>query len=138
VRLSFVTDEFRIDRVATTWDVRPVDARKIPAARVTEGGGLRRDDVRDFIRAADDRRLVTSPGDRFYVDFDVGRQGTPRTFLVAVDGYYTEWVRPAWIRSAKDSLPFSPNTSTQEVLRAWVASRASLEQRFFRDRVPVQ
>jgi hypothetical protein len=138
LRLSFVTDEFRIDRVATTWDVRPVEARKFAAARVTESGGMRRDDVRDFIRAADDRHLVTSPGDRFFVDFDVGRDAAPRTFLVAVDGYYTEWVRPAWIRSAADSLPFSPRTTTQEVLRAWVASRESLERRFFRDRVPVQ
>jgi hypothetical protein len=138
LRLSFVTDEFRIDRVATTWDVRPVDARKIAAARVTESGGLRRDDVRDFIRAADDRRVVTSPGDRFFVDFDVGRDATPRTFLVAVDGYYVEWVRPAWIRSATDSLPFSPHTTTQDVLRTWAASRESLERRFFRDRVPVQ
>ena len=131
LRLSFVTDEFRIDRVATTWDVRPVEARTISAARVTESGGMRRDDVRDFIRAADDRRLVTSPGDRFFVDFDVGRDATPRTFLVAVDGYYVEWVRPAWIRSAADSLPFSPRTTTQEVLRAWVASRESLGASLF-------
>jgi hypothetical protein len=138
LRLSFVTDEFRIDRVAATWDVRPVEARRISAARVTESGGMRRDDVRDFIRAADDRHVVTSPGDRFAVDFDVGRDATPRTFLVAVDGYYVEWVRPAWIRAATDSLPFSPRTTTQEVLRAWVASRESLEHRFFRDRVPVQ
>jgi hypothetical protein len=68
----------------------------------------------------------------------VGRDAIPRTFLVAVDGYYAEWVRPDWIRSARDSLPFSPATTTQDVLRAWVASRESLEQRFFRDRVPVQ
>jgi hypothetical protein len=138
LRLSFVTDEFRIDRVATSWDVRQVEARKFSAARVAESGGIRRDDVRDFIRAADDRHVVTSPGDRFFVDFDVGRDATPRTFLVAVDGYYIEWVRPAWIRSATDSLPFSPHATTQEMLRAWLASRQSLEQRFFRDRVPVQ
>ena len=138
VRLSFVTDEFRIDRVATTWDVRQVEGRKISATRVTENSGTRRDDVRDFIRAADDRHLVTGPGDRFFVDFDVGRDASPRTFLVAVDGYYIEWLRPGWIRSATDSLPFSTRTTTQEVLRSWVASRESMESRFFRDRVPVE
>ena len=138
LRLSFVTDEFRIDRIAATWNVRAVEERKISAARVTESGGMRRDDVRDFIRAADDRHLVTSPGDRFFVDFDVGRDASSRTFLVAVDGYYTEWVRPAWISSATDSLPFSTSTTTQDVLRSWVASRESLERRFFRDRVPVE
>ena len=138
LRLSFVTDEFRIDRVAATWDVRPVEARKIAATRVIESGGMKRDDVRDFIRAADDRHVVTSPGDRFFVDFDVGRDAIPRTFLVAVGGYYIEWVRPDWIRSAKDSLPFSTRTTTQDVLRSWVASRESMERRFFRDRVPVE
>ncbi len=106
-----------------------------------ESGGMRRDDVRDFIGRADDRRLVTNPGDRIYTFFDVGANPPApmaRTFLVAVDGYYVEWVRPSWIANARDSMPFSPRTPTREVLATWLATRESLQQRFFRDRVPVQ
>ena len=102
---------------------------------------MRRDDVRDFISRVDDRKLVTSPGSRFYTYFDVGPNPpapTARTFLVAVDGYYVEWVRPAWITAARDTMPFSPRTSTREILATWLATRDSLQQRFFRDRVPVQ
>ncbi len=139
LRLSFVADEYRIDRVATSFDVRRVEPKVIHVARVTGSDGERRDDVRDFLTSADDRRLVTNPGDRFYTHFDVGTApaGT-RTWLVAADGYYVEWVRPSWIVSAADSLPFSSRTSTQDILRTWLAGRDSLERRFFRDRVPVQ
>lgn len=141
VRLSFVTDEYQIDRIGTTWDVRPVEMKKVEVARVTESSGMRRDDMRDFIRRTDDRRLITTPGSRFYTYFDVGKnppEPMARTFLAAVDGYYVEWVRPSWIATARDSTPFSPHTTKREILATWLATRDSLQQRFFRDRVPVQ
>ena len=85
--------------------------------------------------------MLTSPGDRLYAEFDVGpnpRAGETRTYLLAATGYYVEWVRPAWIASATDSLPFSSRTTTREVLRSWIESRDSLEAHFFVDRAPVR
>src|SRR5262249_49759787 len=69
IRLSFVADEFRIDRVAISRDVRAVTTRNVPIARVVGSRGDVRGDVRDFLAAADERRLLTQPGDRFFVDF---------------------------------------------------------------------
>lgn len=141
IRLSFVADEFRIDRVGVTRDVRAVKPRVVRVTRVTGSAGDPRDDVRDFIRDADDRRLLTSPGDRFFADFDVGanpRGRQTRTFLLAATGYYVEWVRPSWIASATDTLPFSARTTTREVLHSWIESRDSLESHFFVDRAPVR
>lgn len=141
IRLSFVADEFRIDRVGISRDVRTVKPRAVRVARVSGSDAGPRDDVRDFIRDADDRRLLTSPTDRFFAEFDVGpdpRGKQTRTFLLAATGYYVEWVRPNWIASATDTLPFSARTTTREVLRSWIESRDSLEGHFFVDRAPVR
>jgi hypothetical protein len=141
IRLSFVADEFRIDRVAVSRDIRAVEPRTLRIARVLGSNGDRRDDVRDFLSAADERRLLTQPGDRFFVEFDVGtdpRRDEARTYLVAATGYYVEWVRPSWIATATDTLPFSSRTTTREVLHSWIESRDSLERHFFVDRAPVR
>jgi hypothetical protein len=141
IRLSFVADEFRIDRVGISREIREIKPRTLRAARVTGSGGEARDDVRDFIRDADEHRLITVPGDRFFAEFDAGPNpaaGDARTFLVAATGYYVEWVRPAWIARATDTLPFSTRTTTREVLHTWIESRDSLEQHFFVDKAAVR
>jgi hypothetical protein len=141
IRLTFVADEFRIDRVGVSREIRAVEPKAIAIARVTSSAGERRDDVRDFLRDADERRLLTSPGDRLFAEFDVGpnrRADETRTYLVAATGYYVEWVRPNWIASATDTLPFSSRTTTREVLRSWIESRDSLERHFFVDRAAVR
>lgn len=140
IRLAFVADEFRIDRVAVSRDIRAVEPRMVDVARIINSAGQRRDDVRDFLRRADERRLSTSPGDRLLAEFDAGkpRPNEARTYLLAATGYYVEWVRPNWIASATDTLPFSSRTTTREVLHSWIESRDSLESHFFVDRAPVR
>ena len=139
IRLTFLADEWRIDRIALAWTVRHLEPRLVPVSRATDGNDRPRPDVADMLRRADERRLQTEPGQRYRVQFDVGRAppGT-RTYLLGALGYYTEWVRGSWIAAAKDSVPFSPTDETaREILRSWRVSKDSLEKRFFRDRVPV-
>jgi hypothetical protein len=94
--------------------------------------------ARDALTDADERRLSTSPGDRMFVRFDVGRDSTPRTFLVAAQGYYSEWVRGSWMRGPKQPHAFSPSqTSIDDVLRTWIVKKQFMEAEFFRTRVPV-
>ena len=139
IRLSFVTDEWRIDRVAFGWDVRHLEEKLVPVSRATNGQGQARPDVADMLRRADDRRLQTEPGQRYQVYFDVGTApaGT-RTYLLGALGYYTEWVRGSWLAAPRDSVPFSPrDEAVREILRSWRSSNDSLEKRFFHQRVPV-
>jgi hypothetical protein len=138
VRLSFTPDEFRIDRVSLSWDVRPVRARAVPLARVTDNAQSDRADVMAALAKADDHPLVTRPGERFFTFFrtEPAARGT-RTYFVVMDGYYIEWVRGSWLRAARDTLPFSPHTDVRDVLRTWLAGKDSLEAQFFRNRVPV-
>jgi hypothetical protein len=139
MRVSFTVDEFRIDRVAIAQRVRRVEPRNITAARAFDNHGVPRDDMVPMLARADDRDVETHPGDHFSIEFDVGvAPSDTRTFMLASQGYYTEWVRGKWMKTATDSLPFSPaRTSMHDVLRTWQASKDTLEQHFFQRRVPI-
>jgi hypothetical protein len=138
VRLSFLPDEWRIDQLAFAADVRRPQPRLLEPVSVTTATGATHADARAALTSADERRLSTSPGDRMYVHFDVGRDSTPRTFLIAAQGYYSEWVRGSWMRGRKQPTPFSPSrTAIDDVLRTWIGKKQFMEAEFFRSRVPV-
>ena len=140
IRVSFLADEWRIDRAAVATHVRRVAPRIVPLARVTDRSGAVRDDVRRALAGADGKYLSTHPGDRMDVHFEPGPSTAPRTFLVATQGYYTEWVRGEWMRAPVDSAAFDPaRVRLSDVLRTWIARKPAFEREFFaRDaRVPV-
>ena len=68
-----------------------------------------------------------------------GREGREsRTFLLSSQGYYTEWIRGAWIQTASAKQPFTPtDQAILGALRQWGATRESFEARFVKNRVPV-
>jgi hypothetical protein len=137
IRLSFLADEWRIDRIAVTGDVRRGAARRVPPLRVTDGSGTARPDVLEYLADADGRRLETRPGQRYAVEFAVGRDTARRTYLLGAQGYYIEWVRGSWLRTPADTTAFAPSAATvRALLRSWRASKDSLEQHFFERRVP--
>ena len=140
IRLAFLADEWRIDRVAVAGRVRRVAGRAVPVSRVTDGDGREHADARDAIASPDARRLATSPGQRMRLHFLTGpaRDGGARTFLFAAQGYYTEWIRGAWLRAPADTLPFDPaRVKLGDVLRTWRERRPAMERDFFAQRVPV-
>jgi hypothetical protein len=139
VRISFAADEFRIDHLAVAWEVRQLEPHTVPLARVADREGASRDDARRSLARADDRALLTYPGDRFTAEFDVGNAapGT-RTYMLAAQGYYVEWIRPSWFRAGLEPKPFAPSRAPiREVLKSWRAAKDTLEERFFVRRVPV-
>jgi hypothetical protein len=140
VRLSFLADHFRIDRIGVASAERPAEPRAVPISEVTASGGHLDSTAREALSAPDDRYLQTGPGDRFFLAFNVGPAppGESRTFLLSSQGYYTEWIRGTWIQFASAKEPFVP--SDQALLtgmRAWAAKRQSFEERFVRERVLV-
>jgi hypothetical protein len=139
VRLTFPADAFRVDQVALAYKVRRADQRLIPIARATDTRNADRPDLVAMLARADDRDVQTRPGDQFWIEFDTGRATSPaRTFLFAADGYYVEWLRPAWMRNEASAQPFSPDkTSMRDLLRSWKGGRDSLERQFFIQRVPI-
>lgn len=141
VRLSFVADDWRIDQIRMATGVRTPEFRSIvPTALTTRDGGpdtaaLAR------LRAPDDQYLVTSSGQRFFLTFDTGPTpaGRSRTFLLASQGYYIEWLRGSWMRTEQLASTFVPTDEALVVtLRRWRSEQTDLERRFAATRVPVR
>ena len=141
VRLRFPVDDWRIDRLALASGVRRPEVRVLELAQVTDRSGGAEPDARASLRAADSRYLETSPGQAFIAAWAVGpsRQGAERTFFLAAQGYYTEWIQRGWITSARDTTVFRPgDAALLRALQRWRQVQDTLERRFYATRVPVR
>jgi hypothetical protein len=141
LRLSFLTDQWRIDRLAVAGTVRRPMPRTIPVTSITSRDSIPDTDAAAALRYPDDHYLETSPRHRFTVSFDVGHgtsAASHRTFLLATQGYYIEWVRGAWMTGQRDTTTFVPTVQTLvNAMREWGAQRDSMERQFFLSRIPV-
>ncbi len=139
VRLSFPMDNWRVDRVAVAGRFRRVSPVVIPLAEVREGTTLNPTALASM-RNADGRYLRTSPGQRFTAVFrpDAGTAGE-RTYFLAAQGYYVEWMRPNWLRDPRADHAFVPSdTALLEALGRWRMSQDSLEALFAATRIPMR
>lgn len=143
VRLSFVADAWRIGKVAVAGAFRrPVPRRFAPTAVVEANGATNADALRSLAEP-DAQYLETVPGQRFTVRFETGDapRDSARTFLVATDGYYTEWIRGGWVRQAMGAVPrpfIASDSSLAETVRHWVDVAPRFEAEFARARIPVR
>ena len=65
IRLSFLADQWRIDRVGVASAEREATPRVIPIAEVTGSDGRPESAARESLSAPDERYLQTNPGQRF-------------------------------------------------------------------------
>lgn len=142
VRLSYVTDHWRIDDVAVAFSVVKAVPRAVSLESVASGNGIPEPTALQHLRTSDETYLQTNPGHSFTGRFDVGTSTAPgmqRTFLLSSQGYYTEWIRGSWVRNATVTEPFMPSDEAViGAMRKWSRTRDAFEQRFFASRVPVR
>ena len=143
VRLSFVADNWRIDRVAIAANARRPASRRIALAEAVGSDSAPDTAALASLRAADERYLQTSPGQRFTAAFDVGPPPPPaepaRTFFLAAQGYYVEWIRRKWIESGREATAFRPSDAALlDAMKRWRSEQASFEGRFEATRIPVR
>lgn len=142
LRLVFLADQWRVDRLAIGDGVRRPRTRTVALASVTNAEGDTEPRAREDLLRADDHYLQTTPPQRFTIAFDVGRQepsDSSRTFFIASQGYYTEWVRGSWIAGHHDTTTFKPgDAALSHVLSSWARQRDTLEKSFYRTRIPVR
>lgn len=87
------------------------------------------------ITDADESYLQTTPGQALSVEFNVGSNPSPRSWLLASQGYYTEWVRGAWIKSATGK-QFVPNDATlADAVASWHSKQVEMEKQFYNSRI---
>jgi hypothetical protein len=141
VRLRFPADNWRIDRVALARGMRRPILRALPIATLTSLEGVDEPEAMAGVRANDQHYLQTQAGQAFIARWKVGppAPGQERTFLLASQGYYIEWVRRGWIASNRETTTFRPNDAAlQHAILRWRQAQDSLETRFFATRVPVR
>lgn len=141
IRFSFLADEWRIDRLGWSSEIETPHVRVHPVESLEPIAGPRDPSLRLRVTDPDDRYLVTSAGTAFTVRFDAGilPQDERRTFLLASQGYYTEWVRPQWIRSAAMPKPFRPTPDlVAALIDRWIEVMDDMEGSFYATRIPVR
>jgi len=141
VRLSYVADDWRIDQVRLASGVRTPESRAIAPSTFTTSSGRADSAALDRLRAPDAQYLVTSSGQRFFLSFATGPNpaGASRTFLLASQGYYIEWLRGSWLRTERLASTFTPtDDALVSTLRRWRSEQTDLERRFAATRVPVR
>lgn len=140
VRLSFVADQWRIGKIGAAMRFRHPQPETFEPAAVVEANGTPADSARTSVATLDARYLETTPGQRFTLRFTTGAspRDSVRTFLLATEGYYTEWVRGSWIRQAEaageQSFAASDSTLAQTV-RHWRDVAPTFEAQFARTRI---
>ena len=140
VRFTYAADEWRIDRVSMADGFTRPRPRLIAITAIRATNDSIAALAHRNMRSADDRYLVTSPGERFHVTFDTGPEpvGATRSFILASQGYYSEWVRGGWVKRATDSVTFKPGAAALDrTFRRWNAQRDSIARAFFATRIPV-
>lgn len=132
VRLSFVADNWRIDQVALATKARTGQARKIPVSDVRSASGHELTQALSNLNAADDSYVITKPGEYLSVQFDVGhaQSDLQRTWFLAAEGYYIEWMRKEWLETTSTTA-FVPNDEALlTALGLWESQRDDLRAQF--------
>lgn len=141
VRLSYVADDWRIDRVAAGFAVRRPGVRRHALARVLDAAGATDTSALASLASADSRYLQTTAGQRFTAEWRPGAASADslRTFFLASQGYYIEWIRRGWLAAPRSRQAFVPSDSALAgAVARYRVVRDTLERRFLATRVPVR
>lgn len=141
IRLSFIADAWRIDHTRVAQQVYREATRQLPLQQVLAADRTPDPEVHTRLARPDEDYLITQPGDRFWIQFAVDPvpAGQERTYFIAAQGYYTEWIRGHWIRETVDPQPFHASTETLfQVIQRWKEVKPSFEARFDQTRIPVR
>jgi hypothetical protein len=142
VRLSFLPDNILVDWVAFDFDTPELELRQARCAEIRDQAGARREDAIEALSADDEQYCVTYPGESLDMTFSAPTPlDVDRTFFVSSNGFYVEWIRPAWVREAEPAPGFDlakGDLNRMKLAELWVAKKDSFEGQFFSYRVPVR
>lgn len=170
VRLEFLADSWRIEHAAIATTARRPEPRTLVAARLEHVRVPDDSALVAWLREPDHEYFITHPGTSVRIGFqnsDARPAGDTRppddarsaaraaagardaaptdlvtSYLLAAQGYYTEWVRGDWIREARTERRAQQFTADDAALEAtyarWLSVRDEFEADFFARRVPVR
>lgn len=139
IRLRFVADGWRLDRASLAAQVATVGTAAVPLLRLTDDHGAPLPDLEARLGRPDQDYAVQGPGRVVHATFAPPSPppGQAQTLFVSAQGYYTEWVRPEWLR--RPASTFEPTDSTfVAAIRSWRRLRPAYEGSFWSSRLPVR
>jgi hypothetical protein len=141
VRLHFVADAWRIDAVALAAEVKTVTPRRVPLHAIEASADVVPDAPVALAAAPDEDYLTTMPGTRFWARFQIGPEPAEedRTFFLAAQGYYTEWIRRDWLKPPVADTAFVPSRATlHAAMQRWQDVKPAFEAQFETSKIPVR
>jgi hypothetical protein len=140
VRLSFVADNWRVDRVAAATGVRELEPRVVALSNVMNPDDTALDSAVPYLKKADDAYLITKPGDRLMLHFDVGAaaDNSEHTYFLAATGYYMEWMRRDWLVNTTAPAFEPSDDALLAALSLWESRREEFRAQFESTRIPVR
>jgi hypothetical protein len=144
VRLQFFPDNIEFDYAGCDFsdpaDV-PMTMEPVSPREITDQTRSSRPDIVALLQNPDNTYLCTEPGHAYRITYDVPDPGTmDLTLLLRSRGYYTEWVRGAWVREAGTVPAFDLmriDRSIEVLCDSWLRNRTRMESMFFRTRIPI-
>lgn len=139
VRLSFVTDNWRFDQVSLALESESATTRTVSVNEASTPEGDR-SDIPSYLAKADKTYLITKPQDSVSLKFPVGEaaHGQSRTFFLATEGYYIEWMRSAWL-TQEHRTKFRPgDEALLAALSIYSQKRDGLREQFEATKIPVR
>jgi hypothetical protein len=140
VRVVFPIDGWRIDKVELAPARTPDAVDGIPPSTVVLEGSDQAAATLASLKAPDERYVITRPGQRFRVHFALPpmQPGRQRSYLIASQGYYIEWVRRAWMTRQSNGYFKPSDDALLKAMTRWTADKNALEQQFYSTMIPVQ
>jgi len=142
IRLRFIADAWRIDELRVAASGSYPETRVIPVSRVSTAADPIAgwtEMISDGIATPDEEYGVTGPGQSFDIEFETGVANGEggRSYILAMQGYYVEWMRGEWLRENPLAQRFIPTeASIERTLRRWSEVKDEYEALFFATRVP--
>lgn len=140
VRLSFVADNWRIDRAAIAPVLREAALHKVPIREIRDAVTAVHETARDNLAEDDDRYVITRPGEHLRVHFatDALTPGADYTFFMAATGYYMEWMRRDWL-TTPTATRFKPgDTALIAAINRWNGQRDEMRRQFEASKIRVR
>lgn len=141
VRLSFLADEWRIDFAGLAEEVELAEPTVAAFVRVAPEGGAHDPKLAADMALPDEDYLVTAPSAALSLESEPlgAYSDDERTFFLSSQGYYTEWIRPDWIRSSDRLEKFQPSAETVvRLMERWLEKKDEFQKSFFETRIPVR
>ncbi len=141
VRLSFLADQWRIDFAGLAREIVFAEPTEASFVHVAPIDGAPDPELAAKMAQPDENYLVTTPSVALSLESaPLGAYSDDeRTFFLSSQGYYTEWIRPEWIRTANPPEEFRPSGKTVvRLMERWLEEKDEFQQSFFETRIPVR